>query len=367
MSTTDEPTRTDAAPATTPADTAWMSWLRVIAICSVVAIHTVGFNAAEEGSLGYLRGQVARVLDFGSMYAVPVFVMLSGATMLDPARYRGPGAFLRKRATRLIPPLVFWHAWYVVFVLVVLDADLTGRDVVAKILNGNLYTALYFFWIVLGLSLLAPLFVPFVREQGRRATLIAGAGLAAVPALTLGTASLRGGVGPETSALSWWFPYLGLFLLGYGLRGVRLRGVALAAVTLAAGGLALLNAWQWRNPEAPLWLQQYSPVGYYSISGMLLAVTVYLAAQGLIAPGGVLRGLTGPRGVRIGRLFGDATLGVFGLHLTVLYLVQEWGVGGPLKASPTTHDMLLRLLVVLAITWAVVLLLRRLPVVRAVL
>jgi surface polysaccharide O-acyltransferase-like enzyme len=348
--------------------TAWLSWLRVVAICSVVCIHTAGFNAAEADSLHTLRGQLARLLDFGSNYAVPVFVMASGAMMLDPARFRGPGPFLRKRAARLVPPVVFWHAWYVVLLTVVIGSDLTVRTTFMRILNGNLYTALYFFWIVLGLSVVAPVLIPFIRDYGQRATVVAGVVAAALPVLTVATTQLRGtGLVFADTAMTWWFPYVGLFLLGYGLRGVIPRGTALWLTTLGAIGLCVLNAWQWHNPDAPTWLQTLSPVGYYTATGTTFACLVFLTFQGHIRPGGTLRILTGPRGVRVGRLLGDATLGVFALHLTVLYYVQRWGIGGPEKASPTTHDMLIRVIAVLGITWLVVLVLRRVPFVRALL
>ena len=251
---------------------------------------------------------------------------------------------------------------------VVIGRDLTVQGTAAAILNGKLYTALYFFWIVLGLSLVAPLLVPFIRDHGRRAALIAGVAAAALPVLSLATARLRA-TGPvfTDTAFTWWFPYLGFFLLGYGLRGVVLRGPLLWLATLGAAGLAVLNAWQWGNVEAPGWLQDVSPVGYYSATGTVYACLVFLAFQGHVSKSGSLRFLTGTRSVRLGRVLGDATLGVFALHLTVLYVVQQAHIGGQRLASPTTHDMLIRLLAVLLITWAVVLVLRRVPYVRALL
>jgi surface polysaccharide O-acyltransferase-like enzyme len=100
---------------------------------------------------------------------------------------------------------------------------------------------------------------------------------------------------------------------------------------------------------------------------VLQAVAVYLAFQGMFSPEGPGRLLTTVKGVRLGRLLGDATLGVYGLHLTVLYVVQQLGIGGPRKWSPTGEEMILRLAVVLLVTWAVVLVLRRVPFVRALL
>lgn len=350
------------------AATAWLSWLRVVAICGVIGIHTTGFNAARPDARETLRGQLALLIDLGSTFAVPVFVMASGAMLLDPTRFRGNADYLRKRAGRLLPPLVFWHAWYLGLVVLVIAADVSLRDAVSRILGGNLYTALYFFWIVLGLSVIAPVLIPFVRENGRRGALVAGLGLSAIPVITIATLGLRdASVVFADWALTWWFPYLGLFLLGYALRGVVLRGAALAAVSGGAVGLAFVQAWLWRNPDAPHWLQTLTPVSYYSLTGVLQAVAVYLAFQGLVSPTGPLRALTSTTGVRLGRLLGDATLGVFAVHLTVLYAVQQWGIGGPQKWSPTGQDMLLRLAVVLVATWVIVLVLRRIPYVRALL
>ena len=356
------------APAADPSATAWLSWLRVVAICGVVCIHTAGYNAAEPDSLHTMRGQLGRLLDFGFNFAVAAFVMVSGAMMLDPARYRGAGAFLRKRAGRLVPAIVFWHLWYAGLIVLVIGRDLPFSAALGATLNGRLYTALYFFWIVLGLSLLAPVLVPFVREQGRRGAAIAGLAWTAIPVLTLATLRVRGtGVVFADTAFTWWFPYVGFFFLGYALRGVVLRGVWLWLATLGVVVLALYNAWGWRNPDVPTWVQTVSPVGYYSLSGAISVCLVYLVFQGHIRPGGTLGLLARPLGVRLGRLLGDATLGVFALHLTVLYFVQRAGIGGPQPASPTTHDLVIRLGAVLLITWALVLVLRRIPVVRSLL
>lgn len=83
--------------ASSPASTAWISWLRFVAITGVVTIHSVGGTAAMAGARDTLRGKLAILLDIGAIFAVPVFVMISGALVLDPARYRGPRDFLRKR------------------------------------------------------------------------------------------------------------------------------------------------------------------------------------------------------------------------------------------------------------------------------
>ncbi|OLT15942.1 hypothetical protein BJF80_08230 [Serinicoccus sp. CUA-874] len=60
--------------------------------------------------MGAGDGWVAQALDLPLLWVVPVFVMLSGALVLDPARFRGSGDFLRGRVwllvlLRLVPGL----------------------------------------------------------------------------------------------------------------------------------------------------------------------------------------------------------------------------------------------------------------------
>ena len=348
------------------AETAWLSWLRVFAICGVIAIHTMGVNAAEPGARQSLRGWVAIVLDVGSSYTVPVFVMVSGAMLLDPGRFTTTSEFLRKRVLRLVPAIVFWNVSYAILVEVTYG-NLSAKKAVGRSLSGSLYTHLYFFWIVLGLSLIAPVFISFIRDSSRVAVTILGIGLCAVPVLSLATRGIRHNTASfEGNAFAWWVPYLGFFVLGYALRGVVLRRWALWASLGVCLGMVALAAWQWRNPDAAR-LDHLSPLSYYSATGVVFAVAVYLAFQGLIATDGPLRALCRPASVRIGRLLGDATLGVYGLHFMVIVIAYHLRIGGPKGApAPTTHGELLRLLVVLLVTWPAVLVLRRVPVLRRV-
>ncbi|WP_313405396.1 acyltransferase family protein [Aeromicrobium sp.] len=348
--------------------TTWISWLRFVSILGVVTIHSVGFDAIPEDARSTVVGTAAIWLDIGAVFAVPVFVMLSGAVLLDPRRYGDHGTFLRKRAARLIPALVFWHLWYWALVGVKTGEPLPWRDAVVRAVEGDLYTALYFFWIITGLALLTPILIGFIGTSSRRAILVAGFVLAALPALSLATMRTRGVplVFVDT-AWTWWLPYLGLYILGWGLRGVRLRGVSLVLAAAMTVFLGSVGCWQWRNPEAPVWLQTISPLSYYGAGTILYSIGVYLVAQALIQPDGVLRFLTRGRWARVGNLLGAATLGVFGLHLTFVWLLPEWGIGGDLPAAGALEPMLLRIVLTVAITYAIVLVLRRVPFVRAVL
>lgn len=252
--------------------------------------------------------------------------------------------------------------------MLVTDRPLTPRAALVAAINGNLYTALYFFWIVLGLSLIAPILIPFIAETGSRGALVAGLGFAAIPVVTIATMQLRGVTTVLTDlAWTWWLPYLGFFLLGWALRRVTLRGLPLAVAATGTAALGALVAWQWRNPAAPSLLQAISPVSYYSLTVLAYSVGVFVTAHSLVQPRGPLSFLTRPWAVSLGRLLGDATLGVFALHLTVLYVVLRLpGIGGA-AASPSGSEMLARVVLVLVTTYVLVLTGRRIPGVRALL
>lgn len=342
--------------------TAWLSWMRVAAITAVVTVHVVGSTATAPDARDQPLGLLAVGLDMAGIAAVPVFVMLSGVLLLDPERYRGAPGFWRRRAVRLLPAVVVWHLAYLVLRQVRGDG-LGPGEALQLVVTGRLYPHLYFFWIVLGLAVLTPLLMPVVRRIGRRGT--AALGVAGMIA-TAAAAALGAPTALVHTAATWWIPYLGAYLLGWGVREIRAHGAALAAVATATVALWLLLSWQWRNPAAPELLDRIAPVSYYGAGVGLYAVGVLLLGRALLAPDGVLRVTTAPRAAALGRRLGDATLGVFGLHLLVLAGLDAVGLLGGDDPATSAAQLLARVLVVLLVSYGLVLLLRRVPVVRAV-
>lgn len=343
--------------------TAWLTWLRAVAILAVVTIHATASTAAADGAWERPVGRFAVVLDMAIHFAVPVFVLVSGALNLDPDRYRGAVDFLRRRALRLVPAVVFWHLWYV-GVRWVRGDELETVDLLSRVVNGELFTQLYFFWIVLGLSAITPLLMLLVRRWGRPG--VAVLGVLALGA-TVTAAGLRAPTGAVENAVLWWLPYLGYYLLGWVLREIRLRGVALALLGVVTVSLAALLPWQWGSGESPSWLTEAAPVNYYGAGMALYSIAVFLLAHGLLATDGVLRGLLRPPAMTVADEVGGATMGIFGFHMTVLTALQITGFLHGDDPAPDLGTLLARIALAIGVTCAVVLPLRRLPVVRAVL
>ncbi|MGI8457408.1 MAG: acyltransferase [Propionibacteriaceae bacterium] len=347
----------------------WLSWLRVAAMAAVVLIHVAGLTAIAPDARSTAPGRVAIVANSSSRWAVPVFVMMSGTLLLDPARYRGARRFLRRRALRLVPAVVFWHLVYLGYLAVATDRSLDPGTLAQQILTGRLWTALYFFWIVLGLAVVTPLLIGWVATATRRAQLAAGAFLSALGPLCLVTVPLRHA--PYAwlqTAWTWWIPYLGYYLLGYALRSVVLRRWSLVGgVLVAAAGSALLG-WHWRRGTGVAGLlERYTPAeSYYSPTLVLIAVSVFLVARATMRPAGMLRVACRPVAAVLGRRLGEVTLGVFGVHLLVLELVLRLPVLGGNPAADSVGQLLTRCVTVFVLAYLIALVASRLPVLRRV-
>ncbi|MCH8614102.1 acyltransferase [Arsenicicoccus dermatophilus] len=346
---------------------AWVAWVRLVAILGVISIHNAGANAAAARAGDHRPAHLLGVaLDLPFSVAVPVFVMVSGALTLSPASFRGTGHYLRKRVLRTVPAIVVWHLAYVAFLqLCWYPEPLAARDVVQRILTGRLAPHLYFLWIVLGLSLMAPVLIRWLAQSSRREQVLTGAALAAMPVLSSATRSWRAtqAVAVETP-WTWWVCYLGLFVLGWALRDVVLRGSALAVAAALGIGLPALVSWQYANPGLAPRLDQLLPVSYYGGSVVLGAVCVFLVARSTIRPGGALGLLARPGVVRWVNPLAIASLGIYACHILVMWTLMKVGIlGAPVLSGP---DLVLRLLLIAVISTVITLVARRIPVVRQV-
>jgi surface polysaccharide O-acyltransferase-like enzyme len=227
---------------------------------------------------------------------------------------------------------------------------------------------------VLGLAVVTPVLVPWVASASRREQIVAGLVAAAVPALTVVSVPVRTDVlwKPDMSWVetpwTWWIPYLGYYLLGFALRDVVLRGGWLGLSATASVGLSALLAWQWREDGGPVGvLERFVPAeAYYTPTLIAIAMAVFLSARALVRPGGLLGVLARPVPARVGRGLGDATLGVFAVHLLVLEAILRMPLVGGEDAAGSVPELLARCVLVFVASYLISLLARRVPVVRKV-
>ena len=257
--------------------------LRIIAIVGVVAIHTFSWVVTNPEQVGSVQRVVAIAVDLGFVWAVPVFVMISGALILRPSTFaRGIPSFYRSRALRLVPALVFWNLVYLFIAKwFLLDVRPSLRGLVEMTMDGRFYTQLYFLWIVLGLYLVAPVLAAFLKDGGTARALIT-AGVALVWAVVVFTLpitvdALFGVQRPiAVSFLLLWLPYVGYFLAGYALSLVELRRWMVWSALAVAVATGALTIWQYASRGSVPLLDALSPVSYYGPIVAVLSVAVFV-------------------------------------------------------------------------------------------
>ena len=134
--------------------------LRFLAIFSVIALHV--FQSWPHASIANIDVETfAEIFEF----AVPVFLMISGALLLN--REMELGDFLRRRFARLTYPFILYLIIYVA-VLLILMSCATGFGGLSKWLSKIPFQYNWYFWTIASLYLTIPVMNKFVKYSSSR-------------------------------------------------------------------------------------------------------------------------------------------------------------------------------------------------------
>ncbi|MFM2156348.1 MAG: hypothetical protein RL516_1097 [Bacteroidota bacterium] len=93
--------------------TDWLDGIRWLATIAVIVIHVVAPYLYQYGQISIGSWNIYNFIDSLSRFAVPFFVMLSGALLLN--RNISLPDFLKKRFLRILIPFLFWSVIYSVY------------------------------------------------------------------------------------------------------------------------------------------------------------------------------------------------------------------------------------------------------------
>ena len=139
----------------------------MIALFAVIALHTASPLLMGFGKVTVVNWFAADLYNALTRFAVPVFVMISGALLLH--REYELGDFLKKRLSRIIWPSLFWSLVYIAYSTY--DEELCfstdiGKDVLLVLtqLKNGAYYHLWYVYMLIGLYLIIPIISRFVRN-----------------------------------------------------------------------------------------------------------------------------------------------------------------------------------------------------------
>lgn len=129
----------------------YFDFLRIVATVFVIVIH-LSAQKFDRVAVGTYEWMVFNVYDSLSRWAVPIFVMISGALFLNPARSFDMRIMMKKNLLRLATAFVFWSA---VYAGVEYLQGQRLRNVAFHFIAGGIH--LWFLYMLAGLYLIVPL------------------------------------------------------------------------------------------------------------------------------------------------------------------------------------------------------------------
>ena len=216
--------------------------IRTIAMVGVLLLHASGRFSITPNELNQLTPvEFARwgVVDIYQSVAVPLgvplFLMLSGALLLQPSKTdESLRVFFKKRWVRIGLPSFFWGVAYFAWDFLVQKIPFSEAAIIQGILNGP-YTQLWYIYVLVGLYLLTPLLRVIIAHADeiliKYFVILWVVGVAVIPFFSLFTTyELNSNVFVISG-------YAGFFVLGTYLSTVQIRRKTLSILIIL--GIAL--------------------------------------------------------------------------------------------------------------------------------
>lgn len=148
------------------------SYLRTAACLAIVVLHTV-FAAGSYNADRISPGQdlASKMVENNMMWAVPVFLMVTGALLLDPARQMDIPRILRRYAGRIFAALLLFCLVFRCFDMVMDGEPFTAAGVLyafVELFTGKSWGHLWYLYLLIGLYLMLPFFRAVVRSCTRK-------------------------------------------------------------------------------------------------------------------------------------------------------------------------------------------------------
>ncbi len=147
----------------------YISVLNVIACLSVVLLHANGTFWSFEYSRTWISADIIESVFY---FAVPVFFMITGCTLIDyPDRY-DTKTYLKKRFSKTLIPFLFWSGIGLVYQTLlgrIVFGDLTIKLLIDYLINANIVSIYWFFIPLFAIYLCIPFFAK-IEKQHRQET-----------------------------------------------------------------------------------------------------------------------------------------------------------------------------------------------------
>jgi surface polysaccharide O-acyltransferase-like enzyme len=146
----------------------YMDILKIVASFSVVLIHTSDLISHYD-YFETPQWWVADFLNSISRWCVPVFFMLSGATLLNYKSRYTTASFYKKRLLKVLIPFIAWSFIYIIYRIKVGDLIISDfKQLLLSIISGPTMFHMWFFYPLIGLYILTPVLAVLATNSSKK-------------------------------------------------------------------------------------------------------------------------------------------------------------------------------------------------------
>jgi surface polysaccharide O-acyltransferase-like enzyme len=332
--------------------------IRSLAIVGVILLHAANDLTIQQlNLLEIFRWSTVDVYQSLGRIGVPLFVMLSGALLLQPPKNESLHVFFKKRWARIGLPFLFWGAVYFVWDFYVEHQAVTSNAIVQGILKGP-YFQFWYLYMLVGLYLLTPILRIVVARADNNTmkyfVILWFLGTSVVPFIALLTKyNLDSSVFIITG-------FVGYFVLGAYLLTVKIsRSTLWVLVTL---GIALTAIGTYALAATIGGGTMFFFQEYFSPTMILASVMVFLLLN-TIKPASVNKETGHTKVNKVLKVISENTLPIFLFHVIVLVTLQRGYLGFAINGN-TINSIIgvpLATVVTLVICLGVIIPLKKVP------
>jgi surface polysaccharide O-acyltransferase-like enzyme len=330
----------------------------------VILLHAAGRFTVTSQEMGQMNpsqitcwGVVDTYQSLAAPLGVPLFLMLTGALLLQPGKTDSLSVFFKKRWARIGLPSLFWFAAYFAWDFLVQGIPFTAGAIMQGILNGP-YTQMWYMYVLVGLYLLTPILRIFMAHADQTMikyfVFLWVMGVAILPIFDLlSPFQLNSNVFAMTG-------YVGFFVLGAYLSTVDMQRSKLSIFIIL--GIALTAIGTYILAATIGGTEMYFFQQYFSPTVILVAVMMFTLLFS-VQPPSVQEDSNPSKAHKLIQLISQNTLGIFLIHVMIIESIQLGYFGLTLNQNTLNPIIEVPLLtaIVLFVSLAIILLLKKIP------
>lgn len=332
--------------------------LRALATMAVILIHISSPVLGMAFHKDMNSWMIGNFFDSSVRFAVPLFLMLSGATMLQ--RDYSLGEFYKKRMMRVLIPFLFWLIVYWLYYWLMLSPakqphgfqKITGWAI-SLFLNEGVSKHFWYIYMILFLYLFTPFIGKIVRKLNQKVLFYS---ILIWVMLCIATYSMNLSfykwTGDYQYKLLGYFQYAGYLVLGYFLSKINIfqnKQRLLFGIIYAFS--IIICAWIVYSLSHGQQVQNLRIYSYFSIVTIIQSGSIFMLFKQLELKNKYI--------LLIQRKISDYSYGIYLVHIIVIGLLFRngiyWSFTNPIVSLP------LLLLLVLTISMSIIFILRKIP------